>query len=241
MLTQIDIQRQMNNKRPISEVYLEKETVDNNELQESECESMVSEFSDTDESVEKNSIVFGLKVGDELDNWDAAERQHSGKYQAKKKADNEDIRERESTKMNCPWKINLNLSDGVVRITLLNNEHNHLLYKNIKDISSKHRRLNPEMLNQVEFLVKIGCEAGMIIRGLQKNFPNAIIYPKNVYNAIHLFKRNEQLVKTDASETYRRLMQLQREETGWFVEARLEGEDNHLTGLFWMRPSQVEL
>ncbi|CAG8756803.1 2625_t:CDS:2, partial [Gigaspora rosea] len=242
------IQRQMNNKRPISEVYLEKETVDNNELQESECESMVSEFSDTDESVEKNSIVFGLKVGDELDNWDAAERQvgfelvkrrleknkhgeiifeckHSGKYQEKKKADNEDIRERESTKMNCPWKINLNLSDGVVRITLLNNEHNHLLYKNIKDISSKHRRLNPEMLNQVEFLVKIGCEAGMIIRGLQKNFPNAIIYPKNVYNAIHLFKRNEQLVKTDASETYRRLMQLQREETDTQIQLQLDKEE----------------
>src|SRR5688572_32665320 len=36
-------------------------------------------------------------------------------------------------------------------------------------------------------------------------------------------------------------MKLQREEHGWFVKARLEGEDNHLTGLFWMRPSQIEL
>jgi hypothetical protein len=34
---------------------------------------------------------------------------------------------------------------------------------------------------------------------------------------------------------------LQREEHGWFVEAKLEGEDNHLTGLFWMRPSQIDL
>ena len=36
-------------------------------------------------------------------------------------------------------------------------------------------------------------------------------------------------------------MQLQQEEHGWFVEARLEEEDNHLTGLFWMRPSQIDL
>src|SRR5687768_13160963 len=36
-------------------------------------------------------------------------------------------------------------------------------------------------------------------------------------------------------------MKLQRKEHGWFVKARLEGEDNYLTGLFWMRPSQIEL
>src|SRR5437763_21712 len=49
------------------------------------------------------------------------------------------------------------------------------------------------------------------------------------------------MVKTDAAETYEKLMRLQREEHGWFVKARLEGEDNHLTGLFWMRPSQIDL
>ncbi|CAG8823953.1 29957_t:CDS:2, partial [Gigaspora margarita] len=163
----------------------------------SECESMVSEFSDIDESVKENSIVFGLKVGDELDNWDAAERQVQN----------------HAMEVGFELKINLNLSDGAVYITLLNNEHNHLLYKNIKDILLKHHCLNPEMLNQVEFLVNIGYEAGMIICGLQKNFPNAIIYSKNVYNAIYLFKRNKQLVKTDAFETYKRLMQLQCEET----------------------------
>ncbi|PKY60528.1 hypothetical protein RhiirA4_484345 [Rhizophagus irregularis] len=33
----------------------------------------------------------------------------------------------------------------------------------------------------------------------------------------------------------------QYEEHGWFVEARLKGEDNHLTRLFWLRPSQIDL
>ncbi|CAG8709407.1 8951_t:CDS:2 [Gigaspora margarita] len=60
---------------PISEVYLKEETMNNNKLQESKCKSMVSEFSNIDKSMEKNSIVFGLKVEDELDDWDAAERQ----------------------------------------------------------------------------------------------------------------------------------------------------------------------
>jgi hypothetical protein len=97
------------------------------------------------------------------------------------------------------------------------------------------------MLEEIEFLVKIGCSAGSIIRELQKRFPDTIIHPKNVYNAICIFWKNKKMVKTDAAETYEKLMQLQREEHGWFVEARLEGEDNHLTGLFWMRPSQVDL
>ncbi len=43
------------------------------------------------------------------------------------------------------------------------------------------------MLEEVKFFVNIGCEAGVIIRELQNHFPNAIIHPKNVYNAINLF------------------------------------------------------
>lgn len=91
-------------------------------------------------------------------------------------------------------------------------------------MASKFYRLSPEMLEEVEFLVNIGCSVGPIIRGLQKRFPDARIYPKNVYNAICIFRRSRKLVKTDAAETYNRLIQLQREEHGWFVEARLEGK-----------------
>lgn len=172
------------------------------------------------------------------------ECKNSHEYHAKKKADIEDNRERESVKTNCPWKANLYLSrgsGGIVRVTSMCNEHNHPLLKEIQNVDSKFRRLTSEMLEEVEFLVNIGCGAGPIIRGLQKRFPDAIIHPKNVYNAICLLRRNKKTIKTDAAETYEKLIQLQREENGWFVEARLEGEDNHLTGLFWMRPSQIDL
>jgi hypothetical protein len=97
------------------------------------------------------------------------------------------------------------------------------------------------MLEEVEFLINIGCSAGPIICGLQKHFSDAIIHPKNVYNVICFFWHSKKMIKTYAAETYDRLIQLQRKEHGWFVEARLEGEDNHLTGLFWMRPSQIDL
>ena len=68
-----------------------------------------------------------------------------------------------------------------------------------------------------------------------------LINPKSVYNAICQFWRNHKKSNSDAAETLDKLMKLQHEEHGWFVKARLEGEDNHLTGLFWMRPSQIEL
>ncbi len=43
------------------------------------------------------------------------------------------------------------------------------------------------MLEKVKFFINIGCEAGVIIRGLQNHFSDVIIHPKNVYNAINLF------------------------------------------------------
>ena len=80
--------------------------------------------------------------------------------------------------------------------------------QNIKNVASKFQRLTPEMLEEIEFLVNIGCGAGPIICGLQKRFPNAKIYPKNVYNAICSFWSNQKMTKTDAAETYEKLMRL---------------------------------
>ncbi|RHZ77301.1 hypothetical protein Glove_182g25 [Diversispora epigaea] len=162
-------------------------------------------------------------------------------YYAKKKADTNDNREQESQKTNCPWRVNFYLSDSVISVTSIFKEHNHPLNENVENVAPKFHRFSSDMLEEIEFLVNIGCGAGPIIRALQKRFPKETIHPKNVYNAICLFRSNKTMIKTDAAETYGKLIQRQREEHGWFVEARLEGEDNHLTGLFWMRPSQIDL
>jgi MULE transposase domain/FAR1 DNA-binding domain len=248
----------------------EEEITDVDKLQEDfDSESILSSLNTKDPN--EKCAIFGLEVGYMFENWDSAERhvenhakevgfgivrrrleknkyeevirhtfecQSSRKYCAKKRADVEKTRERESVKIGCPWRVNLGLTGGIVRVTSICKEHNHPL-ENINITSN--RRLSPEMLEEIEFFVNIGCGAGPIICALQKCFPDAIIHPKNVYNAICLFRRDQKAMKTDAAETYDRLMKLQREEHGWFVEARLEGDDNHLTGLFWIRPSQIEL
>ncbi|CAG8576112.1 10662_t:CDS:2, partial [Cetraspora pellucida] len=69
--------------------------------------------------------------------------------------------------------------------------------KNIQSIGSKFQRLSSEMLEEVKFFTNIGCGTGPIICGLQECFPDA----------------------TDAAVTYEKLMQLQREEHGWFIDA----------------------
>ncbi|PKB92044.1 hypothetical protein RhiirA5_446320, partial [Rhizophagus irregularis] len=86
------------------------------------------------------------------------ECKNSREYHARKKADIEDNRERES-------------------------KHNHPLIENIRDMASKFHRLSPEMLEKVEFLVNISCSADPIIHGLQKHFSDARIYLKNINTA----------------------------------------------------------
>ncbi|CAB4396846.1 unnamed protein product [Rhizophagus irregularis] len=157
------------------------------------------------------------------------ECQNSRKYCAKKRADIEETRERERVKISCPWKVNLSYNKGVIRVTSICKEHNHPLFGN-RNIASN-CRLSPKMLEEIEFLVNVGCEADLIIRMLQKQFPDAVIHPKNVYNAICLFRRDQKVMKTDAAETYDKLIKMQCEEHGWFVEVRLEGDDNHLTAV----------
>ncbi|CAB5186869.1 unnamed protein product [Rhizophagus irregularis] len=142
------------------------------------------------------------------------ECQNSGEYCAKKRADIEETRERDSVKIKCPWKVNLNYNKGIIRITSIHKEHNHPLYGNGNRNITLDRCLNPEMLEEIEFLVNIGCGAGPIIRMLQKRFPDTTIHPKNVYNAICLFRCDQKLMKTDAAETYDKLMKMQREDNG---------------------------
>ncbi|PKC52309.1 hypothetical protein RhiirA1_543528 [Rhizophagus irregularis] len=240
-------------KHHLFEVYFsaDEEIDDVNELQD-EYESVSSE---------EDCVLFGLEVGDVFESWDSAEKQvvycaknngfevkkfrleknkgeivrrtfkckFSGVYRAQKKADIEDTRERKSVRMNCPWNINLQLTGDLVYVTSLCNEHNHSLEK---ENFVSNRQLSPEILEEIKFLVNIGCGAGPIICALQKRFPEIVIHPKYVYNAIYRFQNIQNKSKSDAAETFEKLMKLQREEHGWFVKARLEGKDNHLTGLF---------
>ena len=251
-------------KRHLFEVYSsdEEEIEDINELQEEfesereencpmfglKVEDLFEDWDSAERQVESYAKETGFEVKKsrlEKNNKGEIVRRtfmckFSGKYRAQKRADVENTREQESVKKGCPWNINLRLTSGIIRVTSLCKEHNHSLH-NSSPSHSRNARLTQEMLEEIKFLVNVGCGAGPIIRALQKRFPTALIDPKSVYNAICQFRRDHKKSNSDAAETLDKLMKLQREEHGWFVKARLEGEDNHLTGLFWMRPSQIEL
>lgn len=175
----------VHNKRHLFEVYssADEERDDVNDLQ-SEYESVSSE---------EEYPLFGLEVDDVFESWDSAEKQveisaknagfevkkvrleknkgeivrrtfmckHSGVYHAQKRADVEDTRERESVRINCPWTINFRLTDGLIYVTSLCNEHNHLLVE--KENLASNYRLSPEILEEIKFLVDVGCGAGPII------------------------------------------------------------------------------
>ncbi|CAG8826948.1 24021_t:CDS:2, partial [Gigaspora margarita] len=64
-------------------------------------------------------------------------------------------------------------------LTSMCKDHNHPLSNNIQNTGTKFHHLSSKMLEEIEFLVNIGCSTGPIIHGLQKCFPNAIISPKN--------------------------------------------------------------
>src|SRR3954464_13398650 len=75
------------------------------------------------------------------------ECKNSRKYYAKKKTDVEETRERGSVKIDCPWKVNINCTGGIIHITSICKEHNHQLLKT-KNIASN-RRLSSEMLEEI--------------------------------------------------------------------------------------------
>ncbi|RGB27739.1 hypothetical protein C1646_673756 [Rhizophagus diaphanus] len=204
-------------KRSFFKIYSsEEEIIDIDRLQEDyESESTLSSSSFEDSN--EKCAIFGLEEGDTFENWDLAERQIEN-YSKEvgfgvKRADVKETRERKSVKIGCPWKVNLSYNKGVIRVTSICKEYNYPLFGNRNIASDRH--FNPEMLEEIEFLVNIGCRAGPIIRMLQKWFSDTVIYPKNVYTAICLFWRDQKVMKTDAAKTYDKLIKMQREEHGW--------------------------
>src|SRR3982751_6231137 len=97
-----------------------------------------------------------------------------GKYCAQKRADVKNTRKRESVRKGCPWNINLWLTSGIIRITSLCKEYNHSFH-NSSPSHSRNIRFTQEMLEEIKFLVNVGCGAGPIIRALQKRFPTVLI------------------------------------------------------------------
>ena len=114
------------------------------------------------------------------------------------------------------------------------------MVQNITMVEARYRRLTKEMQDDVRLLSSYGVRAGAIIEVLQKKYPEKHIYAHNVYNMIQAI-RFKNHVANDAGSTYLELIKKQRDEPGYYVNAKFEGADNHLVGLMWMRLSQIQL
>ncbi|CAG8501112.1 13607_t:CDS:2 [Funneliformis mosseae] len=194
------------NKRHLFEVYSSEEEIDDiNELQDKyEYESVSSK---------EEYSLFSIEAGDVFESWDLAEKQvqssakNTGfevkKFQLEKNKEGEIVRRT----FKCKFSGVYHLTGSLVYVISLCNEHNHFFVKKENLVSNRH--LGPEILKEIEFLVNIGCRAGPIILALQKHFPKIVIHPKYIYNAICHIQNSQNKSKTDAAETFEKLMKLQ--------------------------------
>ncbi len=100
-------------------------TFENWDLAEKQVENHATElgFEVVKHRIEKNKYSKILRCTFECKN--------SCKYHAKKRADIENYRKRESIKMNYSWRVNFYLSDGIIHVTSMCKEYNHPLIRNI--------------------------------------------------------------------------------------------------------------
>ncbi|CAG8513482.1 6653_t:CDS:10 [Cetraspora pellucida] len=114
------------------------------------------------------------------------------------------------------------------------------MVQNITIVEARYCQLTKKMQDDVRLLSSCGVQAGAIIEVLQKKYPKKHIYVHNVYNmiqAIHF----ENCVASDAGSTYLELIKKQYDKPGYYINAKFEEADNHLVGLMWMWPSQIQL
>src|SRR5581483_4213938 len=115
----------------------------------------------------------------------------SGVNQAKKVEDISIYRDSVSGKTNCPWHANFYFGKraGVIKLTQLQNEHNHQCDSRTIDLAPKNSKLPQTILNKIEHYTVSGhLDAGQQYNLLVKEFPEHHIKKKNLYNAISKFR-----------------------------------------------------
>src|SRR2546425_5434964 len=163
-------------------------------------------------------------------------------HKPKKGVDINEHRDRKSKRQECPWKANFNCPKNSNNITLttFNNCHNHILLSNTEEYSTKYRCIPEDVLKEIQFFTENGNLPISIQRKLLKaRFPTSSILDCDLTNAIQKFKVKPDEVH-DASNLLKTLIQNKSNDPGWFVEFQLNDE-NRLTRLFWMSPSQIAL
>lgn len=165
-----------------------------------------------------------------------------GRYQPKKTIDINKHRDRKSKRQQCTWNANFNCTQNSqsILLTTFNDSHNHALFSNTDEYSSKYRCIPDDVLKEIQFLTEYGNLPINIQRKLLKaRFPTLSVLDCDLTNAIQKYKVKAD-VSHDASHLLRTLIQHKSNDPGWFVEFQLD-EENRLIRLFWMSPTQITL
>ncbi|CAB4390329.1 unnamed protein product [Rhizophagus irregularis] len=147
----------------------------------------------------------------------------AGKYQAKKHVNG-----------------NLPKSSSNISFTTVINEHNHQMIPSPSATIAKHRKLDEDIIEFINFYVLHGTTGARNIKNLLNGqFPGRNINQKNLYNAIQIAKKNLAIRQNyDASDMLQYLYSQKAEDSRWFIETKFDGPECRLCGLIWMSPDQ---
>jgi hypothetical protein len=166
----------------------------------------------------------------------------AGKYQAKKVINPENQRNKQSKCTDCQWHVNGNhpKSSSNISFTTVINEHNHQMIPSPSTTIAKHRKLDEDIIEFINFYVSHGTTGARNIKNLLNGqFPGRNINQKNLYNAIQMAKKNLTIRQNyDASDMLQYLYSQKVNDSRWFIETKFDGPERRLCGLIWMSPEQ---
>ena len=114
-----------------------------------------------------------------------------------------------SSRISCPWKLNVTYpkTSGVIKINSFNNEHNHPLTSMVREIAPRFRKLTPKMLvNIKKYVIQGRMDSSSIYSLLKHDYPDQLIYKKNLYNVIYQFHQKNNLGDMDTTQILKLLM-----------------------------------
>src|SRR5271154_1880312 len=148
-------------------------------------------------------------------------------------------------RIGCTWHINLSEPQTknpskYVYITTIHNIHSHDLNPDIIKFGDN-KCIPAEIIKEIEFLT-IQCKMGATIQRqyLKARFPGQLIYNNDLYQAIQHFRPQTKNDSNDAAKLYAKLLESSQNNPIWKVAIKFD-DNNTLTHLFWMSPSQIEL
>ncbi|CAB5382680.1 unnamed protein product [Rhizophagus irregularis] len=147
-------------------------------------------------------------------------------------------------KIGCPFLVNVSCpklknDENSVFINKINDQHNHPLNTS-SIIFEKSQKFTPSMIDDIKFMTT-SCKFGITAQRkfLEGKYPSHPIYSKDLYATIQSFRPTSKSLLNNAAIISNWLDE-QKENYSCWVVARGWDNDNTLTHLLWMTPTQVE-